>query len=162
MADSAKLNTPFKGTLLSDLICTADGVGEGQDRLTAKDIENVETIFRTGRMGYAYLYPHGAEMHQVYVMSMTPENIAHFIGQHRGDSSEMTLTNQLDMTILTTYGAFIDRCPDKELLRDVLRHLVPIQMGEAAPKDIPAVTMDTYERYNEMLAETRMEMTMEM
>ena len=162
MADSAKRNAPFTGTLLSDLISPADGVGEGQDRLTAKDIENVETIFRTGRIGYAYLYPHGREIPQVHVMNMTPENIANFIGQHRGDSSEMTLTDQLDVTILTTYGEFIDKCPDKELLRDVLQYLVPIQMGEAAPKNIPAVTMDTYELYDEFLEATQMEMTMGM
>lgn len=162
MAESAELNAPFTGTLLSDLISTADGVGDSQDPLTAKDIEKVETIFRTGRIGYAYLYPHGAELPQVYVLSMTPENIANFIGQHRADCSEMTLTDRLDVTILTTYGEFIDKCPNKEMLRDVLQYLLPIQMGEAAPKDIPAVTMDTYELYDEILEATQMGMTMGM
>lgn len=74
----------------------------------------------------------------------------------------MTLTDRMDMTILTTFGGFIDKCPDREMLQNVLQYLVPIQMGETSPKDVPAVSMDTMDLYNEMLEQTQSEMRMEM
>ena len=157
-----RLNAPFTGPLLSDMTATADGAGEGRSHLTAKEIQDMESILRDGMVGYAYLYPHGEEFPQVYVFSMTPENIANFIGQHQADCSEMTLTDQMDITILTTFGGFIDKCPDREMLQNVLQHLVPIQMGESSPKDVPAVSMDTMDLYNEILEQTQSEMRMEM
>lgn len=157
-----RLNAPFTGPLLSDLTSIEDGVGDGQNCLTSKDIRNMESILRAGMVGYAYLYPHGEEIPRVYVFSMTPENIANFIGQHQADCSEMTLTDQMDITILTTFGGFIDKCPDREMLQNVLQHLVPIQLGETSPKDVPAVSMDTMDLYNEILEQTQSEMRMEM
>ena len=38
--------------------------------------------------------------------------------------------------ILCTIGFFIDRCPDKVLLEEVKRVLIPIQMGEVEAKPI--------------------------
>lgn len=155
------LNAPFTGPLLSDMTATANGVGEGRSHLTEKEIQDMELILRAGMVGYAYLYPHGEEIPKVYVFCMTPENIANFIGQHRADCSEMTLTDRLDMTVLTTYGEFIDKCPNQELLREVLQHLMPIQMGEAVPKEVTAVTMDTYDLYDDLLEEVLTGMTPE-
>lgn len=74
----------------------------------------------------------------------------------------MTLTDRMDITILTTFGGFIDKCPDREMLQNVLQYLVPIQMGETSPKDVPAVSMDTMDLYNEMLEQAQSEMRMEM
>lgn len=113
-------------------------------------------------MGYAYLYPQGREIPEVFVFSLTPENIANFIGQQTGQNVEITMTDQLDLTVLTTFGGFIDKCPDRNLLQDVLQHLVPLQMGEATPKDVPTVSMDTMELYSEMLEQAQSEMKMEM
>ncbi len=156
-----RLNAPFTGPLLSDMTATADGAGEGRRHLTAKEIQDMESILRAGMVGYAYLYPHGEEFPQVYVFSMTPENIANFIGQHRADCSEMTLTDRMDMVLLNTYGEFIDKCPDRQLLQAVLQHLVPIQCGEAEPKDVVSVTRDTYDLYDDLLEEVRTSMTSE-
>lgn len=155
------LNAPFTGPLLSDMTATANGVGEGWSHLTAKEIQDMESILRAGMVGYAYLYPHGEEIPKVYVFCMTPENIANFIGQHRADCSEMTLTDRLDMTVLTTYGEFIDKCPNQKLLREVLQHLIPIQMGEAVPKEVTSVTMDTYDLYDDLLEVVRTGLTPE-
>lgn len=156
-----RLNAPFTGPLLSDMTATADGAGEGRSHLTAKEIQDMESILRDGMVGYAYLYPHGEEFPQVYVFSMTPENIANFIGQHGMNYSEMTLTDRMDMTILTTCGGFIDKCPDRELLPNVLQYLIPIQMGEVKPKKVATVTMDTYDLYYEMLETAQISMKME-
>lgn len=156
-----RLTVPFTGPLLSDLIAVEDGVEDGQDCLTSKDIQDMESILQAGMVGYAYLYPHGAEIPKVYVFSMTPENIANFIGQHGMNYSEMTLTDRMDMTILTTCGGFIDKCPDRELLPNVLQYLIPIQMGEVKPKKVATVTMDTYDLYYEMLETAQFSMKME-
>lgn len=156
-----RLNAPFTGPLLSDLITVEDGVEDGQDCLTSKDIQDMESILQAGMVGYAYLYPHGAEIPKVYAFSMTPENIANFIGQHGMNYSEMTLTDRMDMTILTTCGGFIDKCPDRELLPNVLQYLIPIQMGEVKPKKVATVTMDTYDLYYEMLETAQISMKME-
>lgn len=155
-------NAPITGPLLSKLTAMEAGMGDGQNCLTSKDIQDMESILRAGFVGYAYLYPHGAEIPQVYVLSMAPENIANFIGQHRANCSEMTLTDRMDTTILTTFGGFIDKCSDRELLRSVLQYLVPIQMGEAGPKEVAAVSMDTYDLYDEMLEVAQISMKMEM
>ena len=113
-------------------------------------------------MGYAYLYPQGREIPEVFVFSLTPENIANFIGQQTGQNVEITITDQLDLTVLTTFGGFIDKCPDRSLLQNVLQHLVPIQMGQAMVKEVPTVSMDTMELYSEMLEQAQSEMRMEM
>ena len=156
------LDATFTGPLLSDLTATADGVGKGECRLTQEQVQNVESILRSGNVGYAYLYPQGREIPQVFVFSLTPENIANFIGQQMGQDVEITMTDQLDLTVLTTFGGFIDKCPDRGVLQSVLQYLVPIQMGEAAPKDVPTVSMDTMDLYSEMLEMARSEMRMEM
>lgn len=160
MADNR--NSTFHGPLLSDLTVTADGVGKGEYRLTQEQVQNVESILRSGNVGYAYLYPQGREIPEVMVFSQTPDNIANFIGQRMGQDVEITMTDQLDLTVLTTFGGFIDKCPDRNLLQDVLQHLVPLQMGEATSKDVPTVSMDTMELYSEMLEMAQSEMKMEM
>ena len=160
MADNR--NSTFHGPLLSDLTATAGGVGKGEYRLTQEQVHNVESILRGGNVGYAYLYPQGREIPEVFVFSLTPENIANFIGQQTGQNVEITITDQLDLTVLTTFGGFIDKCPDRSLLQDVLQHLVPIQMGQTMAKEVPTVSMDTMELYSEMLEQAQSEMKMEM
>lgn len=160
MADNH--NSTFHGPLLSDLTDTADGVGKGEYRLTQEEIQHVESILQSGDVGYAYLYPQGREIPEAFVFSLTPDNIANFIGQQMGQDVEITMTDQLDLTVLTTFGGFIDKCLDRNLLQNVLQHLVPFQMGEASPKDVPTVSMDTMELYSEMLEQVQSEMRMEM
>ena len=162
------------GCLMMVLVCTmampafATGAGNVSGAITDTwnaaqgQIKDMEAILRAGMIGYAYVYPHGEEIPKVYVFSMTPENIANFIGHHQADCSEMTLTDQMDITILTTFGGFIDKCPDRNLLQNVLKHLVPIQTGQTMAKEVPTVSMDTMELYSEMLEQVQSEMRMEM
>lgn len=157
-----ELNAPETGPLLSDLISPGEEIREGETSLTEKDIQTVESILRSGRVGYVYLYREGSEIPEVLVFSQTPENIANFIGQQMGQVSEMTLTDRLDVTVLTTFGGFIDKCPDRELLQNVLQHLVPIQGGKVSPKEVPTVSMDTMKLYHDTMEMVRSEMRMEM
>ncbi len=147
---------------MSGLTATADGVGKGECRLTQEQVQNVESILRSGNVGYAYLYPQGREIPEVFVFSLTPENIANFIGHQMEQDVEITMTDQLDLTVLTTFGGFIDKCPDRNLLQNVLQHLVPIQMGQTMGKEVPTVSMDTMELYSEMLEQAQSEMKLEM
>ena len=150
------LNAPLTGPLLSDMTATAGGVGMGQSHLTEKQIQSMESILRTGNVGYAYVYPYGNKIPQVFVLNMMPENIANFIGQHRADCSQITMTDRMDMPVLTTYGEFIDKCPDRQLLQSVLQHLVPIQCGAAEPEEVVYVTKDAYDLYDALLEEAQM------
>ena len=154
------LNAPVTRELLSDQNAQGKGIPKRESSLTEGQIQEVESILRSGTVGYAYLYPHGKEIPEVFVFSQTPENIANFIGQHGAQSSEMTLTDRLDMTVLTTFGGYIDKCRDPQLLRSVLQYLVPIQMGQEPPEPVPAVPVGTMELYCEMLeaAQTGMRM----
>ena len=57
--------------------------------------------------GYAYIYPLDGGARQEYVLEMTPENIANFIGAHQYDAEKIILTDMLDNLILDTAGGFI-------------------------------------------------------
>lgn len=82
--------------------------------------------------GYAYIYPLDGGARQEYVLEMTPENIANFIGAHQYDAEKIILTDMLDNLILDTAGGFIMNCPDQILCGRVLPLLAPIQMGGGA------------------------------
>ena len=151
---------PESETLLSEPRSPEDEVGEVCATLTEKDIRTVEAILQSGKIDYAYLYPCGRANPEVFVFSQTPENMANFIGQQLGQDSELTLTDRMDMTVLTAFGGFIDKCPDKKVLQSVLQHLVPIQMGQISPREVPAVSLDMMDRYNEMMAYADMGMEM--
>ena len=70
-----------------------------------------------------------------FLFRMSVENIANFLGA-RPLVQKMILTDFLDRPILCTVGFFIDQCPDKVLLEEVKRVLIPIQMGEVEAKPI--------------------------
>ena len=155
------LNAPFTGPLLSDMTATENGVTVGQHRLTAKEIQDMEMILRTGMVGYAYVYPIGGEPPQTYVFSMTPENMGNFIGKHGANCHKIVMTDRLDMLILDTYCCLIDQCRDKQLLRDVMQHLMPIQFRQAEPKEFPMVAYETYDLYDRVLEDVRNGLTPE-
>lgn len=52
--------------------------------------------------------------------------VAEFITRE-GRSSDVLITDTLDRSVCSTFGIFIDRCPDKQFLQELLRHLVPMQ-----------------------------------
>lgn len=70
-----------------------------------------------------------------FLFHKSPENIANFIGA-RPFVSQIVLADQQENPFLWTIGYFIDRCPDKVLLEEVKKVLIPIQMGEAEARPI--------------------------
>ena len=109
--------------------------------------EKVEKIMEDGNVGYAYLYPSSGVARYEFVFSMTPENIANFLGSHFLEARKMILTDLADRLILDTYGGFVDHCQDKELLVKILDTLAPIQRGMTKPQEFPIITRDEYDAY---------------
>lgn len=65
----------------------------------------------------------------------SPENIANFIGAHPL-AHQIVLTDREENPFLWTIGYFIDRCPDKVLLEEVKKWLIPIQMSEVEAQPV--------------------------
>ena len=103
-----------------------------------------------------YVYPYEGSRSE-YWFEHAPSNIANFIMRHE-DAREIILTDVLDRKILNTIGNFIDRCPDQELLPQILEHLIPMQMGEKEPQEFPVATDAEVEAWYE--AQNEMEISM--
>ena len=112
--------------------------------MTSHVKESMEALLRDLDFVHAYVYFLGHR--EEFFFANTPEHIAAFLGSHP-DAEQMTLTDPMDNLILDTIENFIDRCPDKVLLEQVKKTLIPIQMGEAKPVDIFCPTLDEVERY---------------
>lgn len=105
-----------------------------------------------------YVYPHAGGRHD-YWFDHSPENIANFIMQYK-EACEIILADRHDNFILNTMGEFIDLCPDQALLKEILPHLIPMQMGEAEQQKIPVATTDDVEAYIEQKNEMDMQFGM--
>lgn len=138
----------YHGTLLTDL---TDLNGTPEELflgpLSVGDIRTVESILKAGNLGYARLYHSSGCAPEVYIFSMSPENIASFLGSHQFDCFKMILTDLFDRLILDTIYGFIDHCPDRNLFQQILPHLIPIQQSEEAPKSFPMAAYDTFDAY---------------
>ena len=115
--------------------------------MNQKEKQMVERIMDTEAIGYAYLHPAAGGERKEYLISTTPENLANFVGGHFMDARQMIVTDMLDRLILDTAGGFLNRCPNQNLCREILKSLAPIQMGEAEPGEILAVDRDTADEY---------------
>ena len=115
--------------------------------MNQKEKQMVERIMDTEAIGYTYLYPAAGGERKEYLISTTPENLANFVGGHFMDARQMIVTDMLDRLILDTAGGFLNRCPNQNLCREILKSLAPIQMGEAEPGEILAVDRDTADEY---------------
>lgn len=86
-------------------------------------------------LAIGYVYGYDGER-QAFYFEKSPANIANFIMWHWEGADRMVLTDQMDQLILNTFGQFINRCPDQAFLQEVLKELVPLQMGEKEPTEI--------------------------
>ncbi len=98
-----------------------------------------------------YVYPYEGSRSE-YLFEHSPSNIANFIMQH-SDAREIILTDMLDNLILNTIGNFIDRCPDQNLLPQILKPLIPMQMGRKRPQEFPVATAKEVESFYETCCE---------
>lgn len=110
-------------------------------------------------IGYVYGYDGDR---QCYYFEKSPSNIANFIMLHKENANKMIFTDLTDKLVLNTFGEFINRCPDQELLQEILKDLVPMQMGDKEPVSISIVVESEAQAFwdeeeqNVMEAELRM------
>ena len=108
-----------------------------------------------------YVYGYDGER-QGYYFENTPSNIANFIMLHKENANKMILTDMADRLVLNTFGEFINHCPDQELLQEILKDLVPMQIGDKEPVSIPIAGEEEVQAFwgkeeqNVMEAEFRM------
>lgn len=95
-------------------------------------------------LAVGYVYGYDGER-QVFYFEKSPSNIANFIMLHREHAEKMILTDLADRLILNTFGEFINHCPDQEYLQEVLKELVPMQMGEKEPANILSANEDEFQ-----------------
>jgi hypothetical protein len=79
---------------------------------------------------------------QEYYFEKSPFNIASFIMLKKKHADKMLLTDTMDRLLLDTFGEFINCCPDQRLLQEIAKELVPMQLGEKEPANIPNVSVD--------------------
>jgi len=84
---------------------------------------------------------------QEYYFEKSPSNIASFIMLKKEHADKMILTDTLDRLVLDTYGEFINRCPDKKLLQEITKELVPMQLGEKEPISIPIASVEEVQAF---------------
>ena len=86
-----------------------------------------------------HVYGYNGEQ-QCFYFENSSSNIANFLMFHHENASEIVLTDMLDRMVLNTFGEFINCCPDQNLLQEILKDLIPMQMGEKEPVSISFAT----------------------
>lgn len=94
-------------------------------------------------IGYVYGCNGGC---QVFYFEKSPANAASFIMLHREHAGHMILTDLADRLILNTFGEFINQCSNQKFLQEVLKELVPMQMGEKEPAEIVTASEDEFQK----------------
>ena len=112
-----------------------------------EDKKMVERIMGTGTMGYAYEYPYGGGARKEYMLALTPENLANFIGARGYDAKKIVITDVLDRLIVNTCMGMLDVCPDQKLCGRIIEYLAPIQLGEKEAGEILAVERNVADEY---------------
>ena len=103
-----------------------------------------EALLSSENLTYGYVYQD--DRRTEYMFQGTPENIAYFIGS-RPYVDEMIVTDAAGWPILNTFGYFIDKCPDQELLAEIKKTLIPIQTGEAQAQPFFCPTVEAMDEY---------------
>ncbi|MBU7008704.1 recombinase family protein [Phosphitispora fastidiosa] len=79
---------------------------------------------------------------QEYYFEKSPSSIASFIMLKKEQADKIVLTDTLDRLVLDTFGEFINRYPDRKLLQEITKELVPMQLDEKEPVSIPIVSAE--------------------
>lgn len=90
-------------------------------------------------IGYVYGLDGGC--HEYY-FEKSPSGIASFIMLKKKHADKIILTDTLDRLVLDTFGEFINRCPDQKYLQEITKELVPMQLGDKEPVEIPIASVE--------------------
>ena len=95
--------------------------------------DQMQALLESPTATIGYVYREGQR--EKYWFDGTPENIASFLMRFP-DADQVTLTDRMDLLVLNTIGPFIDSCPDRSQLPQILAHLLPMQRGEVKPGEL--------------------------
>ena len=115
--------------------------------MKTEDKKMVERIMGTGTMGYAYEYPYGGGARKEYMLALTPENLANFIGARGCEVEKIIITDIADRLVVNTTFGMLDVCPDQKLGGRIVQHLAPIQLGEKEAGKLLAVEREVADQY---------------
>ena len=110
--------------------------------------DQIQELLKSPAVTLGYVYSGGQR--EKYWFESSPENIASFLMRFP-EADKIILTDRMDLLVLNTIGNFIDTCPDKELLSQILPHLAPMQMGETKPQEVFCPTdQEVNDYYNQL------------
>ena len=112
-----------------------------------EDIDMVEKILDTEYVGYAYIYLEPHQPRKEHMLTVTPENLANFIGSQGAAAKQIMVTDMLNRPIVDTILGMVNDCPDQKLCRELVGHLAPIQMGEKEAGPVLSVKRDVADQY---------------
>lgn len=75
-----------------------------------------------------YVYGYDGSVQSLW-FDNSADNIAKFV-MLNGDANKIIITDALDQFVLSTMGNFLDKCADMDTRNEVVKTLVPMQMGE--------------------------------
>lgn len=111
------------------------------------DREKLYRIMDQGNLGYACIFKTGENgMHKDYMFNITSENIACLNATYANEADRIIVTDICDQFVCeSVYGGILSNCQDQELCRDILKHLLPYQMGDQDPDDLMIATKEEME-----------------
>lgn len=83
--------------------------------MTQDDIEIIEKIMDSGRMGYAYLFPPDGGETKGYLISTQPKSIAEFVNYYSQEGMRIIITDMAERPVIEVHGAKIEVCTDLKL-----------------------------------------------
>ena len=107
----------------------------------------VQDILDTENVGYAYVYSMDGRGREEYMLALSSENLANFIGTYGLEAEKITVTDTFDRLVVNTQMCFLDTCPDQQFCRKLIASLAPIQMGECEAGNPLAVSRETANEY---------------
>lgn len=122
--------------------------------MTQEDRKIIRDILDTGNAGYAHVYPLNGGKRKEYMLSLSSENLANFVGTYGFKSEKLIVTDMSDRFVLDTDFWLLNDCPDKQLRRELQIALTPIQMGDweaGRPLAISRETADEYFQENQQV-----------
>ena len=115
--------------------------------MTQEDRKMVQDILDTENVGYAYVYPMDGRGREEYMLALSSENLANFIGTYGMEAEKIIVTDLFDRLVVNTQMCFLDTCPDQQLCRKLIASLAPIQTGECESGNPLAVSRETADEY---------------
>lgn len=115
--------------------------------MTAEDRKMISDIFDSESMGYAYVHPLNGGSRRGYMISLSPENIANFIGKYGGNAEKIIITDVADRMVVNTNNVFLDTCLNQKLCKEIIGYLAPIQRGETEARVTLAVDREVADEY---------------